>query len=107
MDIHVDIRGFLEIHAWIWYGFTDQGVYTLWKAERRGGRSFCCAANESNFIGSERSFFFLNIITSSKTDNTKRFDTILLKKKIIVRGKYLYYTRIPCKILVSVIINIV
>jgi len=26
MDIHVDIRGFLEIHAWICYGFSDQGV---------------------------------------------------------------------------------
>jgi len=25
MDIHVDIRGFLEIHAWICYGFSDQG----------------------------------------------------------------------------------
>jgi len=24
MDIHVDIRGFLEIHAWICYGFSDQ-----------------------------------------------------------------------------------
>jgi len=25
MDIHVDIRGFLEIHVWICYGFSDQG----------------------------------------------------------------------------------
>jgi len=25
MDIQVDIRGFLEIHAWICYGFSDQG----------------------------------------------------------------------------------
>jgi len=25
MDIHFDIRGFLEIHAWICYGFSDQG----------------------------------------------------------------------------------
>jgi len=25
MDIHVDIRGFLEIHAWICYGFSGQG----------------------------------------------------------------------------------
>ena len=25
MDVHVDIRGFLEIHAWICYGFSDQG----------------------------------------------------------------------------------
>jgi len=25
MDIHVDICGFLEIHAWICYGFSDQG----------------------------------------------------------------------------------
>jgi len=25
MDIHVDIREFLEIHAWICYGFSDQG----------------------------------------------------------------------------------
>jgi len=25
MDIHVDIRRFLEIHAWICYGFSDQG----------------------------------------------------------------------------------
>jgi len=24
MDIHVDVRGFLEIHAWICYGFSDQ-----------------------------------------------------------------------------------
>jgi len=23
MDIHVDIRGFFEIHAWICYGFSD------------------------------------------------------------------------------------
>jgi len=28
MDIHVDIRGFLEIHAWICYGFSDQGIPT-------------------------------------------------------------------------------
>jgi len=27
MDIHVDIRGFLEIHAWICYGFSDQGYF--------------------------------------------------------------------------------
>jgi len=26
MDIHVDIRGFLEFHAWICYGFSDQGI---------------------------------------------------------------------------------
>jgi len=26
MDIHVDICGFLEIHAWICYGFSDQGM---------------------------------------------------------------------------------
>jgi len=25
-DIHVDTRGFLEIHAWICYGFLDQGI---------------------------------------------------------------------------------
>jgi len=25
IDIHVDIRGFLEIHAWIGYGFSEQG----------------------------------------------------------------------------------
>jgi len=25
MDIHVDIHGFLEIHAWICYGFSDEG----------------------------------------------------------------------------------
>jgi len=25
MNIHVDICGFLEIHAWICYGFSDQG----------------------------------------------------------------------------------
>jgi len=25
MDIHVDIRGFLEMYAWICYGFSDQG----------------------------------------------------------------------------------
>jgi len=25
MDIDVDIRGFLEIHVWICYGFSDQG----------------------------------------------------------------------------------
>jgi len=33
MDIHVDIRGFLEIHAWICYGFSDQGslVNTFFK----------------------------------------------------------------------------
>jgi len=27
MDIHVDIRGFLEIHAWICYGFSEQGSW--------------------------------------------------------------------------------
>ena len=27
MDIHVDIRGFLEIHVWICYGFSDQGLF--------------------------------------------------------------------------------
>jgi len=26
MDIHVDIRGFLEIHVWICYGFSEQGM---------------------------------------------------------------------------------
>ena len=26
MDIHSDIRGFLEIHVWISYGFSDQGL---------------------------------------------------------------------------------
>ena len=26
MDIHVDIRGFLEIHVWICYEFSDQGT---------------------------------------------------------------------------------
>jgi len=26
IDIHVDIRGFLEFHLWIPYGFSDQGV---------------------------------------------------------------------------------
>jgi len=25
MDIHIDIHGFLEIHVWICYGFSDQG----------------------------------------------------------------------------------
>jgi len=29
MDFHVDIRGFLEIHAWICYGFSDQGYVRL------------------------------------------------------------------------------
>jgi len=28
MNIHVDIRGFLETHAWICYGFSDQGIST-------------------------------------------------------------------------------
>ena len=27
MDIHVDIRRFLEIHAWICNGFSDQGLH--------------------------------------------------------------------------------
>jgi len=27
MVTHVDIRGFLEIHAWICYGFLDQGCF--------------------------------------------------------------------------------
>jgi len=31
MDIHVNIRGFLEIHAWICYGFSDQGSLFLLK----------------------------------------------------------------------------
>jgi len=25
MDIHIDVRGFFEIHAWLCYGFSDQG----------------------------------------------------------------------------------
>jgi len=29
MDIHVDIRGFSEIHVWICYGFSVQGSYIL------------------------------------------------------------------------------
>jgi len=29
MDIHVDIRGFLEIHAWICYGFSDRGCQAI------------------------------------------------------------------------------
>jgi len=31
MDIHVDIRGFLEIHVWIFYGFSDQGKYFIFQ----------------------------------------------------------------------------
>jgi len=27
MDINVDIRRYLEIHAWICYGFSDQGQH--------------------------------------------------------------------------------
>jgi len=29
MDVHVDIRGFLEIHAWICHGFSDQGCHRI------------------------------------------------------------------------------
>jgi len=29
MNIHVDIRGFLKIHAWICYVFSDQGCFHL------------------------------------------------------------------------------
>ena len=29
MDIHVDIRRYLEIHAWICYGFSDQGAFSV------------------------------------------------------------------------------
>jgi len=29
MDIHVDIRGFLEIHAWICYGLSGQERHLL------------------------------------------------------------------------------
>jgi len=29
MDIHFDIRGFLEIHVWICYGFSDQGGHVM------------------------------------------------------------------------------
>jgi len=32
MDIHVDIRGLLEIHAWICHGFSDQGPF-LYKSK--------------------------------------------------------------------------
>jgi len=32
MDIFVDIREFLEIHVWIFYGFSDQG----WTAPSKG-----------------------------------------------------------------------
>jgi len=32
MDIHVDIQGFLEIHAWICYGFSDQGISISYEA---------------------------------------------------------------------------
>ena len=39
MDIHVDIRGFLEIHAWICYGFSDQGILTM--------RSWLCCINKT------------------------------------------------------------
>jgi len=28
MDIHVDIRGFLETHVWICYGFSDQSNFS-------------------------------------------------------------------------------
>ena len=28
MDIHVEIRGFSEIHVWICYGFSDRGWCT-------------------------------------------------------------------------------
>jgi len=29
MDIHVDIRGFLESHVWICYGFSHQGTFLV------------------------------------------------------------------------------
>jgi len=29
MDIHVDIRGFLEIYVWICYGFSDKGYFII------------------------------------------------------------------------------
>jgi len=39
MDIHVDIRRFLEIHAWTCYGFSDQGgdfiaeeIFSMWNS---------------------------------------------------------------------------
>jgi len=35
MDIHVDICGFLEIHAWICCGFSDQGKNTQCAKEIR------------------------------------------------------------------------
>jgi len=41
MDIHVDIRGFLEIHAWICYGFSDQGGV---------GYEYCGAPHAHNSI---------------------------------------------------------
>jgi len=35
MDIHVDIRGFLEIYAWICYWFSDQGtVFEIQRFEK-------------------------------------------------------------------------
>ena len=30
MDIHVDIRGFLKIHVWICYRFSEQGSLFGW-----------------------------------------------------------------------------
>jgi len=46
MDIHVDIRGFLEIHAWICYGFSDQGFLMKtgvmnFVAHNRGITDYC------------------------------------------------------------------
>jgi len=39
MDIHVDIRGFLEIHAWICYGFSDHGKAGLdWMPSHNGAK---------------------------------------------------------------------
>jgi len=48
MDIQVDIRGFLEIPAWICYEFSDQGLVSL---------QFSCISLLHSTI--ESSLFFL------------------------------------------------
>jgi len=35
MDIHVDIREFLDIDAWVCYGFSDQGFMVATEQSRR------------------------------------------------------------------------
>ena len=66
MDIHVDIRGFLEIHAWICYGFSNQGYRAFKYTVQLLGKYFqWCRGVTENARISVSKILFLEKLDSS------------------------------------------